>query len=85
MLFSMQLLSVSLIAILDCMAKDTWEKLETKNGGTNFVKKSRLDRLTTNVENKIVFDDESISEFHSIVCDIYNESYDMVNHIFIIG
>ena len=67
------------------MAKDTWEKLETKNGGTNFVKKSRLDRLTTNIENKIVFDDESISEFHSRVCDIYNESYDMVNLIFIIG
>ncbi|XP_062103169.1 uncharacterized protein LOC133814190 [Humulus lupulus] len=63
-------------AIANCdIAKDAWDKLQTKNEGTKNVKKSRLRSLTTEFENLAMRDDESVTEFHARLCDITNESF----------
>ncbi|PON58469.1 hypothetical protein PanWU01x14_166810 [Parasponia andersonii] len=68
--------SLDLGVISNCeIAKEAWDKLQTKNEGTQSVKKSRLRRLTTDFENLTMHDDETISVFYASVCDIANESY----------
>ncbi|XP_062114816.1 uncharacterized protein LOC133827603 [Humulus lupulus] len=63
-------------AITNCeIAKDAWDKLQTKNEGTKNVKNSRLRSLTTEFENFTMTDDESITEFHARLCDITTESF----------
>lgn len=62
--------------IANCeIAKEGWDKLQTKNEGTQSVKKSRLRILTTDFENLVMNDDETVADFHAKICDIANESY----------
>uniref|UniRef100_A0A803PCR4 Gag-pol polyprotein n=1 Tax=Cannabis sativa TaxID=3483 RepID=A0A803PCR4_CANSA len=62
--------------IANCeIAKEAWEKLKIKNEGTNAVKKSRLRALAKAFENLIMEENETVIEFHAMLCDISNESY----------
>ncbi|MCI00186.1 gag-pol polyprotein, partial [Trifolium medium] len=54
------------------VAKDAWEILKTTHEGTSKVKMSRLQLLTTKVENFRMKEDECIHDFHMNVLDFAN-------------
>ena len=56
-------------------AKEAWEILQTAHEGTDAVRLSRLQILTTRFENLRMGEEESISEFNARLCDIANEAF----------
>ncbi|MCI24666.1 gag-pol polyprotein, partial [Trifolium medium] len=54
------------------VAKEAWEILKTTHEGTDKVKMSRLQLLTTKFENLRMKKDESIHDFHMNVLDFVN-------------
>ena len=56
-------------------AKEAWEILRTAHEGTDTVKLSKLQILTTRFENLRMKEDESISDFNGRLCDIANEAF----------
>ncbi|XP_057452263.1 uncharacterized protein LOC130744085 [Lotus japonicus] len=59
------------------VAKDAWEILRLAHEGTTRVRVSRLQLLTTQLENLKMKEDETISEFHMRVRDMVNASFAM--------
>lgn len=57
------------------VAKDAWNILQVTHEGTDTVRMSRLQLLTTKFENLRMTEDETISEFNSRLCDLSNESF----------
>ena len=57
------------------VAKDAWEILKTAHEGTTRVRMSRLQMLTTQFENLMMTEEETISEFHMRVRDLSNASF----------
>ena len=55
-------------------AKNTWDVLQTAYEGTDTVRLSRLQLLTTKFEN-LKRREENIGEFNSRLCDIANEAF----------
>ena len=53
-------------------SKEAWEILEVVYEGTNTVKNSKIQRLTSNFEMIRVKENETITEFHSRLKDIVN-------------
>ena len=57
------------------IAKEAWEILQTAHEGTDAVKLSKLQILTTRFDNLRMKDEESITDFNSRLCDIANEAF----------
>ncbi|XP_057418719.1 agamous-like MADS-box protein AGL19 [Lotus japonicus] len=55
--------------------KDAWEILRVAHEGTTRVRVSRLQLLTTQLENLKMKEDETVSEFHMRVRDMANASF----------
>ncbi|CAM8987909.1 unnamed protein product [Rhodiola kirilowii] len=61
--------------ILNCeSAKEAWDTLSTHFEGTDKVKQSRIQMLTSRFEELKMHEDESIKDFNARVCDIVNEA-----------
>ncbi|CAM8993219.1 unnamed protein product [Rhodiola kirilowii] len=61
--------------ILNCeSAKEAWDTLSTHFEGTDKVKQSRIQMLTSRFEELQMHEDESIKDFNARVCDIVNEA-----------
>lgn len=56
-------------------AKEAWDILETTYEGTDKVKNSRLQLVTTKFENMKMYEEETISEFYVRIRDLSNESH----------
>ncbi|KAL5560145.1 hypothetical protein UlMin_036356 [Ulmus minor] len=56
------------------IAKDTWEKLETAHEGTEAVKRSKLQMLTSQFESIRMEEGEKIANFYAKLIDITNRS-----------
>ena len=63
------------------MAKEAWEIFQTTFEGSSDVKRNKLLSLTTHFENLRVHEDESLSDFHTKLCDIANESFSLSEKI----
>ena len=65
--------------ILSCeTTKEAWEILQTTFEGSVDVKKSKKNKLlslTTRFENLRMYDDESLFDFYTKLCDIANKSF----------
>ena len=57
------------------VAKDAWTILQVHHEGTDTVRMSRLQLLTTKFENLIMEESETMNEFNSRLCDLANESF----------
>ena len=62
-------------------AKEAWTILQTTYEGTNAVKDSKLQRLTTSFEEIKMEDDESFDEFYAKLKDIVNSAFNLVETI----
>ncbi|CAM9000924.1 unnamed protein product [Rhodiola kirilowii] len=61
--------------ILNCeSAKEAWDTLSTHFEGTDKVKQSRIQMLTSRFGELKMHEDESIKDFNARVCDIVNEA-----------
>ncbi|CAM8954171.1 unnamed protein product [Rhodiola kirilowii] len=61
--------------ILNCeSAKEAWDTLSTHFEGTDKVKQSRIQMLTSRFEELKMQEDESIKDFNTRVCDLVNEA-----------
>ncbi|CAM8877475.1 unnamed protein product [Rhodiola kirilowii] len=61
--------------ILNCeSAKEAWDTLSTHFEGTDKVKQSRIQMLTSRFEELKMQEDESIKDFNARVCDLVNEA-----------
>ncbi|CAM8989878.1 unnamed protein product [Rhodiola kirilowii] len=61
--------------ILNCeSAKEAWDTLSTHFEGTDKVKQSRIQMLTSRFEELKMHEDESIKDFNARICDIVNEA-----------
>jgi len=56
-------------------AKEAWDILQTAHEGTDTVKASKLQILTTRFERLRMEEDECIADFNSKLCDIANEAF----------
>ena len=56
-------------------AKEAWDILKIAHEGTNAVKLSKLQILTTRFENLKMEEEETITEFNARLCDIANEAF----------
>ena len=56
-------------------AKEAWDILETTYEGTDKVKNSRLQLVTTKFENMKMYEEETIREFYVRIRDLSNESH----------
>ena len=56
-------------------AKEAWDILKIAHEGTNAVKLSKLQILTTRFENLKMKEEETITEFNARLCDIANEAF----------
>ena len=57
--------------------KEAWDILQVMYEGTNTVRESRLQLLTTNFENLCMQEDKTIGEYNSRVCNIENEAFSL--------
>ena len=57
--------------------KEAWDILQVTYEGTNMVRESRLQLLTTKFENLHMQEDETIREYNARVCDIENEVFSL--------
>lgn len=53
------------------VAKEAWDSLETTHEGTDTVKQSKLQMLTTKFETLKMKENETISEFYAKFCDLH--------------
>ena len=58
-------------------AKEAWTILQTTYEGTNAVKDSKLQRLTTSFEEIKMEDDESFDEFYAKLKDVVNSAFNL--------
>ncbi|XP_012840358.1 PREDICTED: uncharacterized protein LOC105960701 [Erythranthe guttata] len=63
-----------IISACEC-AKEAWEKLQTAYEGTASVTLSKLQMLSTRFEDLRMEENETVSEFNSILCEISNEAH----------
>ena len=57
------------------MENEAWEILETAHEGTDVLKLSKLQILTTRFENLKMEEEETITNFNGHLCDIANEAF----------
>ena len=57
------------------IAKEAWDILCVHFEGTNGVRESRLELLTTNFKNFWMSEKETINDFNEKLCDIANELF----------
>ncbi|RVX16170.1 hypothetical protein CK203_014391 [Vitis vinifera] len=60
------------------LAKEAWDILQVTHEGTNVVKVSKLQMLTSKFETIRMEDHENFGEFHAKLMDIVNSSFNLV-------
>ena len=58
-------------------AKEAWDIVQVTYEGTNMVRESRLQLLTTKFENLCMQEDETIGEYNTRACDIANKVFSL--------
>ena len=68
--------------IMTCTtSKEAWDVLQLTHEGTNAVKESKLQNLTTQFETITMHENECFDEFYARLSDIVNTSYNLGEHI----
>ena len=62
-------------------AKEAWAILQITYEGTNAVKGSKLQRITTSFKEKKIEEDETFDEFYAKLTDIVNSAFNLGDHI----
>ena len=62
-------------------AKEAWTILQITYEGTNFVKGSKLQRITTSFKEIKIEEDETFDEFYAKLKDIMNSAFNLGDHI----
>jgi len=63
------------------MSKEAWDVLQLTHEGTNAVKESKIQNLTTQFETLTMLESECFDNFYARLSDIVNTSFNVGEHI----